>query len=351
VLLRWYDGNRRDLPWRGTSDPYAIWLSEVMLQQTAVTVVAPRWKRFLRRFPTVAALARASSHTVLAEWSGLGYYSRARNLHRAARAIIAGGGVFPQTIASLRRLPGVGAYTAAAVGSIAFGLPEAVVDGNVARVLSRLFARRAGTTSVKDRAELASRARDLLSVRHPGDHNQAMMELGATICLPQAPRCGVCPLARLCQAARHGRPEDFPLAPKRAAPRKLRLAAGLAWRGGRLVLVPDRTLVRGHFLTPLASVPEGQDAAEALQRVWRTQAGRRVLRLTALGTLRHAVLERRYEVEVFRVAEALAPSTHGELEPVTLIPRAALGEIPRGGLLEKIVRLWEAGRRPPAARR
>ena len=217
-LADWYRRARRDLPWRRTRDPYAIWLSEVMAQQTTVGVVAPRWERFRARFPTVDALARATEREVLAEWSGLGYYARARNLHRAAKAVAAAG-AFPRTIEGWRALPGVGAYTAAAVASIAFGVPEPVVDGNVVRVLCRLRGLALDARAPATVARVRALARPLVPARNPGDHNQALMELGALVCTPRAPRCGACPLRALCRAARSGTPEAFPRAPRRPRPR------------------------------------------------------------------------------------------------------------------------------------
>ena len=195
-LLTWYDGNRRDLPWRQTSDPYRIWLSEIMLQQTRVGAVLDHYRRFLERFPDVQSLARARQQSVLAAWSGLGYYRRARNLHACAKVIAKErGGKFPQKAKELQELPGIGRYTAAAIASIAFGQSSAVVDGNVERVFQRLT----GTPELSACAtwELAE---DLLAPKRPGDFNQAMMELGAMVCLPKEPKCSVCPVMHYCTA-------------------------------------------------------------------------------------------------------------------------------------------------------
>jgi A/G-specific adenine glycosylase len=193
-LLAWYDRNRRDLPWRRDRDPYRVWLSEIMLQQTRVSAVLEHYRRFLQRFPTVEKLAAARESSVLTAWSGLGYYRRARMMHAAAKTIVKRhGGRFPAEIIELRALPGIGRYTAAAIASIVFNLPAAVVDGNVERVLGRVFG-----------AELAGEplwqaAEELLSRERPGDFNQAMMELGATVCLPAQPRCQICPVVNLCR--------------------------------------------------------------------------------------------------------------------------------------------------------
>ena len=199
ALLSWYEKNGRDLPWRHTQDPYCIWVSEVMLQQTRVAVVIERYLRFLQRFPSVRELACAKESSVLAEWSGLGYYRRARNLHAAAKVIVRQlKSEFPRSSQDLRTLPGVGKYTAAAVASIAFGEGVAVVDGNVERVLSRL----PGQTIAGQ--DVWAAAQTLLDERRPGDFNQAMMELGATVCLPDQPRCPVCPVQRFCRTRGRG---------------------------------------------------------------------------------------------------------------------------------------------------
>ena len=193
ALLGWYDKNRRDLPWRRTRDPYAIWLSEIMLQQTRVAAVLDHYRIFLERFPNVKALAAASEDAVLAAWSGLGYYRRARMLHQCSREIVEQhGGQFPENSAALQKLPGIGRYTAAAVASIAFAEPIAVVDGNVERVLQRVTGRNLTVRQCWERAE------GVLSKARPGDFNQAMMELGATVCLPGEPRCPGCPVRQWC---------------------------------------------------------------------------------------------------------------------------------------------------------
>ena len=202
ALLAWYDANRRDLPWRRTIDPYAIWVSEIMLQQTRVAAVIDRYGAFLRNFPSVAALAHAAEADVLALWSGLGYYRRARMLHRAAKVLVAEHkGIMPRNAAGLRALPGIGTYTSAAIASIAYGEPVAVVDGNVERVMQRLAGW--GSVSREGQAErdrnVMQLASELLDPARPGDFNQAMMELGATVCLPKNPHCLACPCKSLCR--------------------------------------------------------------------------------------------------------------------------------------------------------
>ena len=236
-LLAWYDRNRRDLPWRGQRDPYRIWVSEVMLQQTRVAAVIAHYQRFLQRFPDVRALAAASLESVLAVWSGLGYYRRARMLHEAAQVIVSRhGGELPRAAAELRQLPGFGRYTAAAVASIAFAEPVAVVDGNVERVLGRLLA---GQGSNGEAAWQA--AQHLLTPARPGDFNQAMMELGATVCLPGEPQCARCPVVQWCATRGRGAAKDKERRRRRTAYYRLAQRAGsvfLVQRGAGVRLMP-----------------------------------------------------------------------------------------------------------------
>lgn len=219
LLLDWYDAHARELPWRARPgdpppDPYRVWLSEVMLQQTTVAAVKPYFAAFTARWPTVAALAAATEADVMAAWAGLGYYSRARNLVKAARAVAARGG-FPETEAELRALPGLGAYTAAAVAAIAFGRRAVVVDANVERVVARLFAIAGPLPGARKPIRAAAGA--ITPGRRAGDFAQAMMDLGATICTPRDPRCPLCPLAMVCEGRRTGEPERFPVKPAKKA--------------------------------------------------------------------------------------------------------------------------------------
>jgi A/G-specific adenine glycosylase len=209
-LLCWFNHNQRDLPWRRTRDPYAIWLSEIMLQQTRVAAVIPYFQRFLARFPTVESLAEAGEADLLAHWAGLGYYYRARNLQRAAQAIVQAGR-FPASHEALLELPGVGDYTAAAIASIAFNLPHAVLDGNVFRVLSRVFADRTNIASPAGKKHFAMLADKVLDRENPAAFNQAMMELGATVCLPKSPQCLLCPIAFCCAAREQNQTAELPV--------------------------------------------------------------------------------------------------------------------------------------------
>ncbi len=212
ALLPWYRENKRPLPWRTSPDPYRIWLSEVILQQTRVDQGTAYWHRFVERFPSVSQLAKASEDQVLRLWQGLGYYSRARNLRTAAQQVVKEhGGQFPADHATLLKLKGVGDYTASAIASICFGIPEPVVDGNVYRVLSRAFGIATPIDSTTGKKDFRALAAELISKEHPGDHNQAVMELGATVCTPRNPRCDECPLARKCIAKAEGRIADLPV--------------------------------------------------------------------------------------------------------------------------------------------
>ncbi len=253
-LLAWYDAGARTLPWRAPPgapppDPYRVWLSEIMLQQTTVAAAGPYFDRFLSLWPTVEALAAADEAEVMREWAGLGYYARARNLCGAARAVAASGG-FPTTSAALRALPGVGPYTAAAIAAIAFGEPAVVIDANIERVTSRLFA--LSDALPAGRPVLEAALRPLVPAGRPGDFAQALMDLGATICTPRAPRCLLCPLTADCRARAAGLPEGFPVkAAKRPRPLKRGTAWWIAHRGDvALVRRPPRGLLGGMLALP-----------------------------------------------------------------------------------------------------
>jgi len=236
-LGAWFETAKRDLPWRKTKDPYAIWLSEVMLQQTRVATVLDYFPRFLDRFPTVKALAEADTEEVLGAWSGLGYYRRARALQLGAREVLARyGGELPDDAVELRSVPGIGPYTAGAIASIAFGKREPLVDGNVARVFARLFGLDFDVRSTRGLRELWKLAADLVPEKEPGRHNEALMELGATICLPGEPKCSQCPLHSECVAAKTGRQKELPVLAKKKAPPVVPMVALLAYRDGEVLL-------------------------------------------------------------------------------------------------------------------
>ena len=235
LLLAWYRKAHRDLPWRRTSDPYRIWVSEIMLQQTRAAAVIPYYERFLDRFPSAAALAAASEPEVLALWAGLGYYSRARNLRRAAQ-MIASAGTFPRDFDGIRALPGIGDYTAAAVASIAFHLPHAVLDGNVLRVVSRVENDAADIASGSTRERFRALVQGWLDPSEPGTFNQALMELGATVCLPKRPLCLLCPLSGHCQARAAGTASQLPVKLRKTEPVHIDAVLLVMRRAGKVLL-------------------------------------------------------------------------------------------------------------------
>jgi len=312
LLLAWYDRHARVLPWRAlagqAADPYAVWLSEIMLQQTTVVVVRPYFEAFLERWPRVEDLAAAPLDDVLAAWAGLGYYARARNLHKCAGVVAERfAGRFPDTEAALRELPGVGVYTAAAIAAIAFGRPAAVVDGNVERVVARLFA--VETPLPKAKAELRLLAAELTPDERPGDYAQAMMDLGATVCLPRAPKCMLCPIADHCAGRRAGLAPDLPRrAPKRARPTRRAVAFWTLDPAGRVLLRrrPERGLLGGMMELPSTDWREaGWDEAEALSHA-PVAAGWTELP----GVVRHTFTHFHFEVTVWAgqaAADAAVP--------------------------------------------
>jgi A/G-specific adenine glycosylase len=291
AMLRHYDRWHRDLPFRRTHDPYRIWVSEIMLQQTQVATVISYYRRFLKAFPTVRRLARAPLGRVLKLWEGLGYYSRARNLHAAAKTVAREhGGRLPRDREALLALPGIGRYTAGAIGSIAFGRPEPVVDGNIVRILSRLCAIGGDPKSAAAKERFWSIASALVPKRRPGDFNQAMMELGALICTPRAPECGRCPIRKWCRAFRLGRPEDFPVRPPAKAVPHRRGVAALVEKAGRVLVVqrPAEGLLGGLWELPWVERWRGEPVSAAARRAARERAGIDVAPGAALPPVDHA---------------------------------------------------------------
>jgi A/G-specific adenine glycosylase len=303
ALLAWYDQNRRDLPWRKTRDPYRIWVSEIMLQQTRVAAVLPRYEKFLRRFPTVQKLGSVRVTSVLAEWSGLGYYRRARNLQAAAKEIVRErAGVFPQNSDTWRKLPGIGRYTAAAIASIAFGEPVAVLDGNVDRVLRRVL----GSHSVR---ESWNAAQQILDRKRPGDFNQAIMELGAMVCVPGEPSCTQCPIATFCRTRGRGDSRN-----SKTKQRKVSSSFALATRPDSILLVQrnaDESLMAGMWELPAAEPP--------------VRSGE------VLFTVRHSITVTDYVVSV--VAQSATPTAKG-----IWISHQRVNKLPLTGLAKKILR-------------
>jgi A/G-specific adenine glycosylase len=293
ALLEWYGRSSRDLPWRRTRDPYAIWISETMLQQTRVETVLPYYARFLRELPDVVSLAEATEERVLALWSGLGYYRRARMLHAAAKAVAGEhGGLLPRGLPELRRLQGVGAYTAGAIASIAFGERAALVDGNVARVLSRQFAIEDDVKSAVGAARVWAIADELVAdVDTPGDWNQALMELGATVCTPREPRCGECPVAAGCRGRALGIAGELPRASPKRKPRTVRRVALVIASSTHVVLARRRreALFGGLWEPPAADGVDPGPLAAELGIGAALRPGGRVV---------HVLSHRRMEVDV-----------------------------------------------------
>jgi A/G-specific adenine glycosylase len=327
-LLAWFRQYQRDLPWRRTKDPYRIWLSEIMLQQTRVAAAIPYYERFLERFSDVHALAAAPQEEVLRLWSGLGYYSRARNLQRAAQEIVAKHeGNFPRGENDALALPGIGGYTAAAILSIAYGAKHAVLDGNVARVLARIFAVQGDLRDTKRWQGLQESANALLDPKSPGDWNQAMMELGATLCTPQSPQCLLCPAMEFCQARKLGLADSLPARRKKRATENITLAAAvLLDPRGRTLLLPPPTLSRGkrvheevsvlvsklwHFPTIAVRTDAAGELQAHLSEIMPSVMTKQPLHLEPLQTARHAVTYRAITLRPFRIRVAHLPRIPG----------------------------------------
>lgn len=274
-LLSWWDSGHADLPWRASRDPYRVWVAEIMLQQTQIATVIPYYERWLERFPTVEALAAAPLDEVLKLWEGLGYYSRARNMHAAAQMVVGvWNGRFPPTAAQLQTLKGIGRYTAGAIASIAFGEPVPVLDGNVIRVLSRLTDLPDDVTQTATQKRLWQLAADLVPPERPGDYNQALMELGQTVCLPQKPLCLLCPLAAGCLARQRGTQLERPVRPPRQRTPHYDVVAGIIWQDemgvGERFLIGQRPL--DGLLGGLWEFPGGkQEAGESLPAALRRE--------------------------------------------------------------------------------
>lgn len=302
-LADWYQQNQRDLPWRRTSDPYHIWISEVMLQQTQVKTVLPYYQRFLSQFPDVVSLSRADLQTVLKHWEGLGYYTRARNLHKAA-AIVATelAGIFPDSWDAVRQLPGIGDYIASAVLSIAYGRPYAVVDGNVKRVMARLFRVETPVNLPASHRLFQDLATQLLEKDNPGDHNQAVMELGALVCTPRNPVCRRCPISKYCGAFKTGKVQDFPKRIKRAPLPERRVAVGMVEKKGRILLVQrtEQGLLGGLWEFPGGAVDAHADPEQVCKDQIKTSVNLDVSVDVHLTTVRHTYTHFKLRMDVYR---------------------------------------------------
>ena len=332
-LLRWYQRCSRALPWRKSRSPYTVWLSEVMLQQTQIETVIPFYQRFLREFPTVEHLARAPLERVLELWSGLGYYRRARNLHRAAQDLMEKhGGRFPSEMRLARTLPGVGDYTARAVLSIAYNQPFAVLDGNVARVMARMLALPGSLPQPEFRRKIEKGLDLLLSRRSPGNFNQAMMELGQTVCLPRSPRCPFCPMQHWCRGLNSGSPERFPDAKARRKPEEWHLAAAVFHRNQRIMLVRglDDRLLDDLWNFPSALGQTGSQALELLKQKLRRLLGATPALTGPLHELRHNITYRTIQVSVYKgVIPGHDPENGSRWIQPRLVERAAVSQLTR----------------------
>ena len=338
-LLAWFRAHRRELPWRASRDPYRVWVAEIMLQQTRIAAVIPYYDRFLRRFPDVRALARARQPEVLKFWSGLGYYSRARNLHAAAKTIVAKhNGEFPRDLEAALSLPGIGIYTAAAVLSIAYDEPLAVLDGNVARVLARLAAVRGDLREPRAWRNLSETASQLLARKAASDWNQALMELGETICTPQSPRCGTCPISRWCEAHAQGLANEIPAPRRKRAAVNIKIAAAiLCDPQGHTLLVRepgahDHVLFSRMWQFPAVEVK--RNARSELTNHLRTTLSMNAITLKALPEARHGVTFRNVTLLPFLARVDQLPANAGT--QVRVLPLKSIARIPISSATRKI---------------
>jgi A/G-specific adenine glycosylase len=336
-LLRWFRAHKRDLPWRASRDPYRIWVAEVMLQQTRIAAVMPYYDRFLKELPDVESLASAPISEVLKLWSGLGYYSRARNLHRAAKKIVAQhNGKFPRTLDSALELPGIGTYTAAAVLSIAYDVPLGVVDGNVARVLARLRAIRGDLRAPRRWSELANTAQNWLARDAPGDWNQALMELGEVVCTPQIPRCAICPVSKSCRAYKLGLTQKIPAPRIKRKTEHIKIAAAILRDArGRTILVKDPG-AHDHVLFSrmwqFPAVQVAHDPQTELQTHIRTTLGIESIALQQLPAARHGVTFRNIRLLPFLAQVGQLP----KLPRTRILSLGNLGRVPISNATRKI---------------
>jgi A/G-specific adenine glycosylase len=343
ALPAWFRRVRRELPWRGREDPYAIWVSEVMLQQTRAATVARYFEPFLERFPDAATLAAASLDDVLKAWEGMGYYGRARNLHRAAGVVVERfGGRLPSDPAELRRLPGVGAYTAGAVASIAFGLDEPVLDGNVTRVLCRVHLIRRPPAEPQIQRRLWRLARKLTPPGQAARMNQALMDLGATVCLPRGPACGQCPIEGVCRARAAGAEERLPArAPRRPTPHQT-VAVGIVRRGGRILIGRRRPegLLGGLWELPGGKRAGREPLAETARREIREETGVDVRLAGQLVVVRHAYTHFRVTIHAFLCDYVAGRARPIECDAVRWVRPAELADYAFPTATRKIIAAW-----------
>lgn len=302
-LINWFEREKRDFPWRRTSDPYRIWVSETMLQQTQAATVVGYYSRFIRRFPTVKKLASASMDEVLKFWEGLGYYSRARNLQKAAQEIVRiHGGKIPDTFAEVSRLPGIGRYTTGAVLSIAFGRRFPVLDGNIIRVFSRVFRITENTDEKETRERMWALAEWLLPDRSIREFNEGLMELGAAVCTPRNPDCGICPLSMLCEAKAHTVQHELPVKTPRKPVPHYHVTAGVIWKGGKILITrrPPKGLLGGLWEFPGGKQEKGESLEDCLIREIKEELDISIRVRERLISVKHAYTHFRITLHAFR---------------------------------------------------
>jgi A/G-specific adenine glycosylase len=343
-LLDWYSKNARKLPWRNRPDPYAVWVSEIMLQQTRVETVLPYYDRWMSRFPTLESLAQASLREVLSIWEGLGYYSRARNLHRAAQQVMSEqGGKLPQEVKSLAKLPGIGRYTAGAIASIAFGEDAPALDGNIRRVLARVFNVDVPARSPEGERRLWELAEQYLPSGRAGDYNQALMDLGATICTPRSPGCPHCPLEDLCQARQLGIQEERPVLDTKAQVPHLTVTAAVIRRGGKVLIAqrPPKGLLGGMWEFPGGKVEEGENLQSCLRREIAEELGTSIKVGEGFGVYHHAYTHFKVTLHAFECT--LADGEPQPIQPagIAWVRPAELRDYPMGKIDRQIARRIE----------
>lgn len=341
-LLAWYLEHRRDLPWRRSRDPFAIWISESMLQQTRVETVIPYYERFLERFPDVETLADSDIEEVYGLWAGLGYYSRARNLHAAAKMVVEQyGGRLPDQVEDLRRLKGVGRYTAGALASIAFDREEPLVDGNVIRVLTRWLGWRSDVSQKKVVDALWEIAGRLVLGPQPGDLNQALMELGATVCTPRSPRCSECPIGRSCQGRKEGDVESIPRKPRKQRVRAVRGVAAWIERKGRVLMVrrEEGGLLGGMWELPGGTIEEREPSESGLRRCLQETLALEVSRIEAQGQVEHLFSHRKLKLEIYRAHEAKGRIRRSGLAEHRWVTPSSIENLAYGGPTRKALAL------------
>lgn len=338
-LLNWYAPRERNIPWRGISDPYAIWVSEVMCQQTRVETVIPYFEKWLLRYPDVFELAKADQNEVLRLWEGLGYYSRARNLHRAAQVIVSEyGGQLPSEAAELMKLAGIGRYTAAAIASIAFGRDEAALDGNIRRVLARVFDVPAPLGAGDAEREFLRLAQAHLPGGRAGEYNQALMDLGATVCTPRKPNCDLCPVADFCQARKAGIQEQRPVRkPKTDSPHYTVTAAVIQHNGQVLIAQrPQKGLLGGMWEFPGGKLKPGESLHAGLKREIREELGVHIEIGEYLGVYEHAYSHFRVTLHAFRSTLAAGEPQRLEHADLQWCPLDELSAYPMGKIDRQI---------------